>query len=718
VLARIGRTIAGSLRYKLLLLVLFPILLIMPLALWLAVSWTDHFTDEQLYRKVNTDLAVADSEFVRLQQEHLSRLGSLAQSYRFRTAFTHDNGELIRDQLDAVRQTGGFAFLHLTDLKGHCLFLGSDEPALTTKLSPLRSTAVRTGAPAEGVEIYSHRELERESPLLAQKAQMWLVRPKGSPPAGAPVETRGLMLRMIYPVKVAGMGVVALLDGGMLLNRNFGFVDAIRDLVYGPGSVPPGGWGAVTVFLGDVRVSTNLPHKESQGERALGTRVPEDVRERVLGEGHKWIGRTFVANHWYISAYEPISDVNGRRVGMLNTEVLEAPFRTPYEHALSVLFGTLLLTMVLGGVVAIRGAESIFRPIEKMTAVVRAEQAGERRRIGPVKSEDEIGELARQFDTMLDLLQARNEQVRAAADSLETKVEQRTCELKEQNVRLERTIDLLRQTRQQLVIAEKLAALGELTAGVAHEINNPTAVILGNMDIIASELGEHAEPVRTEIDLIVQQVYRIRAIVDQLLRYSRSTSRPEALQELDVNEIIENTLVLVRHELAAKAAKVERRLEATSRVRMNAQELQQVLVNLIVNAAHAIPTEGTIRLSTREWSRGGVVIGVEDDGEGIPPALLDRVFDPFYTTRHQGSGLGLSVSFGLIRQYGGQLTVASEQGKWTRFEIWLHREPVYTDDEEALMERYVDSQGASAPVGQVDDQQARRGEEAQSTKGG
>ncbi|MGA7801660.1 MAG: cache domain-containing protein [Gammaproteobacteria bacterium] len=689
-LSRIRRRIANSLRYKLLLLVLFPILMVMPLALWLAVSWTDHFTDEQLYRKVNTDLAVADSEFVRLQQEHLSRLASLAESYRFHTAFTAGDGEVIRDQLQAMRQTGGFAFLHLTDLKGHCLFAAPGEPAETTKLSPLRSTAVQTGAPAEGVEIFSHEELERESPLLAQKAQMWLVGSKTTMPAAPAVEGRGLVLRMIYPVEVAGKGVVALLDGGMLLNRNFGFVDAIRGLVYGPGSVPPGGWGAVTVFLGDVRVSTNLPHKESKGERALGTRVPNDVRERVLVEGQKWIGRTFVANHWYISAYEPIADVNGERVGMLNTEVLEAPFRTPYDHALSVLFATLLLTMVIGAVVAIRGAESIFRPIEQMTAVVRAEQAGESRRIGPVQSRDEIGELARQFDTLLDLLQARNEQVRAAAESLEYKVDQRTRELKEQNVRLERTIDLLRQTRQQLVTAEKLAALGELTAGVAHEINNPTAVILGNMDIIASELGEQAGPVRTEIDLIVQQVYRIRAIVDQLLRYSRPAGHPQSVSDLDVNEIIDNTLILVRHELAAKAAKVERRLQATTRIAMNPQELQQVLVNLIVNAAHAIGRGGRLTIGSREWPRGGVVIDVEDDGEGIPQTMIDRVFDPFYTTRRQGSGLGLSVSYGLIRRYGGQLTVASQEGKWTRFEIFLHREPVYTDDEEALMERYVD----------------------------
>jgi len=373
---------------------------------------------------------------------------------------------------------------------------------------------------------------------------------------------------------------------------------------------------------------------------------------------------------------------------MLNTEVLEAPFRTPYYRALVGLVAMLLLAALLGAVLAIRGAKSIFRPIELMTAVVRAEQAGEKRRIGPLPARDEIGELARQFDAMLDLLQARNEQIRAAAGQLEIKVQERTAQLQEKNRRLERTVELLRHTRRQLVTAEKLAALGELTAGVAHEINNPTAVILGNMDLIVAELGDRAEPVRTEIELIIEQVYRIRSILDQLLRYSRSRPDEGGFEPVDVNAVVENTLALVNHELRTKQLEVNARLEAVTRVQIRPQELQQVLVNLLVNAAHASRPRGRIDVTTREWAAQGVVLSVQDYGCGIPASRLDKVFDPFFTTTAKGTGLGLSVSYGLIRHYGGQITVASEEGAWTRFEVFVRRQPVYTDDEEALMERY------------------------------
>jgi len=318
-----------------------------------------------------------------------------------------------------------------------------------------------------------------------------------------------------------------------------------------------------------------------------------------------------------------------------------------------------------------------------MTTVVRAEQAGERRRIGAVSSQDELGELARQFDHMLDLLDERNREIRRAATELEAKVESRTRELLDKNIRLQNTINLLQQTRQRLITAEKLAAVGELTAGIAHEINNPTAVILGNMDVVISELGAAVEPVATEVELIIAQVYRIRAIVDQLLQYSRPSQYVGYVEELDVNRLIRDTLPLVQHELERRRARLDQSLQAGTRIRINRQELQQVLVNLLVNAAHALPAGGRIELHTRDWPDKGVVIGVKDYGSGIPRERLGRVFDPFYTTKQGGgTGLGLSVSYGLVRRYGGQITVDSEEGQWTHFEVYLRRVPVFVDEDE------------------------------------
>jgi two-component system NtrC family sensor kinase len=320
-----------------------------------------------------------------------------------------------------------------------------------------------------------------------------------------------------------------------------------------------------------------------------------------------------------------------------------------------------------------------------MMAVVRATQAGLERRIGEIDSRDELRELARQFDSMLDLLQQRNREIQRAAAELETKVEERTHELEMKNTDLEATVDLLHKTRQQLVMAEKLAAVGELAAGVAHDIHNPTAVILGNLDILATELGSAIDPVRTEIDLIMQQVERIRHIVNRLLQFSRPSRETGEVVEVEINQLIKNTVPLVRHMVEERSITFRQRLAATRLIRINPYDLEAVLINLTINAYHAVSPGGIVEISTADWDHRGVVISVRDDGIGIPPEMLHRIFDQFFTTDPQRrTGLGLSISYGLIHRYGGDITVESEPGKGSVFHVWLPQEPVFAPQLEAI----------------------------------
>ena len=209
-------------------------------------------------------------------------------------------------------------------------------------------------------------------------------------------------------------------------NANFTFVDVIRDLVYGPGSLAAGSIGTVTVFLDDVRITTNVPIRP--GERALGTRVSNEVRTNVLDQGNTWIARAFVVNDWYISSYEPIIDVDGNRVGMLYAGFLEAPYRQSLINALIVLVLLFFALMGLTALVAVKGAKSIFKPIELMSSVVHATREGEEKRIGKIVSKDEIGSLANEFDAMLDLLNERKLLIQNWANELEEKVEERNSE--------------------------------------------------------------------------------------------------------------------------------------------------------------------------------------------------------------------------------------------------------------------------------------------------
>lgn len=676
---KLWHTINSSVRYKLLALVLVPILLVVPAIFALSVYWSDKFSRQQLFMKVTTDLAVAHDVFKRIRLGYLAKLTELGESYRLRSLFDNKDLTGIEAELKTLKGREGFAFLHLIQPSADG---GWNDALLGRKSTPLIAKAV-LGKAEGGVEIFSHLDLQSEDPELATNVQLPLLETPRAVPTSRTVEDRAMVLRVLYPMRNSFGEVFAILDGGVLLNNNFEFVDTIRDLVYGPGSLPEDSVGTVTVFLDDVRITTNVPLRE--GERALGTRVSREVREKVLEQGEPWIESAFVVNDWYISAYEPIVDVEGKRVGMLYAGFLEAPYQRDNLQALGVLILLFLGVTLVSSVVAVRGATSIFRPLESMTAVVRATQRGEEQRNGEIRSKDELGELARQFDQMLDQLQERAREIQRYNDELENKVEERTFELQQKNVELQKTIDLLKDTRQQLVSKEKLAALGELTAGIAHELNNPTAVILGNLDLMRAELGNAADPVQIEMELINQQCHRIRAIVDNLLQYSRPSQYIGAVKEVDVNAVIDDTLMLVSHAVDKKEVSVVKRCRATRKVQNNAQHLQHVLVNLITNAVNAMEERGEIVLGTCDWKNEGVVVYVKDTGSGIEHENVDRIFDPFFTTSQRGTGLGLPVSYALTRRYGGRITVKSRPGMGTVFYVWLLTQADMQDEDDLLL---------------------------------
>lgn len=675
-----------TVRYKVLVLVLFPILLVMPIALMLAIYWGANFSYDQLYIKVNTDLSVSHDIFERIKRDYLNALGKTADSYTFRSALADDNSEAIQKQIDQLKWEYSFSYIQLIDVYGQPLHSVNQPPNnIDSRLSSALKAA-QVGKASVGVEIFSATDLKRQR--LAEQVHLPLIETPRARATNKVTEDRGMMIRALYPIVDADKKVLAILDAGVLLNANFSFVDVIRDLVYGPGSLIKGSIGTVTVFLDDVRINTNVPIRT--GERALGTRVSDEVRTIVLDKGKTWINRAFVVNDWYISSYEPIIDIDGNRVGMLYAGFLEAPFRQSLINALIVLVLLFLILMALTSLVAVIGAKSIFKPIERMSSVVHATREGKDLRIGKIESKDEIGALANEFDVMLDLLNKRKFQIQRWANELEQKVDERTSELKLKNSELTSTIAVLTKTRQQLVIAEKLAALGELTAGVAHEINNPTAVILGNIDVITAEMGAQIEPVQDEVDLIIEQIYRIKDITTNLLQYAKPDAYAGYMNEIDVNQLIKETSKLVQHLRSDISYTLELSLDASILVRINRQELQQVLVNLMTNSIQALPdTNGLVSVNSRNFGHKGVQIIVKDNGIGMDIDSTSKVFNPFYTTKTQGegTGLGLSISYGLVRRYGGNIEVASDLNSGTEFIITLLRDPVLLEHEDMLQQQ-------------------------------
>ncbi|EGT3626094.1 HAMP domain-containing protein [Morganella morganii] len=676
----------AKVRYRILILTLLPILLTLVSLVFITIYWNISYTGKQLFMKVKADLSVAENTLQQVQVRQEKQLERVVTSWTFQNDFRPLfsgkalTGEVVhRASLDAFLLEQKKQ-LNLDYLRLVTVAEAAADPDLRQILPKINGLL-----PYSGLMVLPPERLARIDPELAITASIPIVATLRAQSPTKTVEERGLLSRSLLPVPDMQGKVAWYLDGGILFNRDTRIVDHIRDLVYDKGTLPERSIGTVTIFLDNIRISTNVPlhfyptGSETQG-RALGSLVSEEVKEKVLTQGEQWVDRAFVFNDWFISAYAPLEDIRGQRVGMIYTGFSESPFIHNYLLNIIELGTILMLVLLVSGLLVYRGAYSLLQPIERIHHVVQAVQSGRNIRIGALglDRDNELSNLAEQFDSMLDLLQRRNAQIQAAAEQLEMKVEERTRSLQDKTLELQRNVALLNETRQQLVTNEKLTALGELTAGIAHEINNPTAVILGNMELLRYELGDNAEVVKEEIDLVIQQVGRISTIIRSLLQYSRPGEFNAPLEMHPMTPIIEEMLVLVRHSIQKQEVVLITELNASCPVQVNRPQLLQVLINLVVNAAHAMDGKGRIWVRTYDWVPQdmpiGVKIEVEDEGSGIAPEQLGRIFDPFYTTRKDGTGLGLSLSYGIIKRIGGTIEVSSTLGKGTLFTIGLYHE--------------------------------------------
>ncbi|NIY76337.1 HAMP domain-containing protein [Thalassospira sp. HF15] len=648
-----------SVRFKLLAIALLPTLVILPLLLGvMMVRWNTKF-DALLTSKVSGDLTIAHQYFTHILENTGEQIEALGQSVAFRDVLRAGNQAEIDRLLTERQRALGLDFLYLSPGNGS---ESGDRPEGEW---PVIASAYG-GQSSTNIDIFSNADLAAISPDLAERARLDLIETPNAVPTTRDAETRGMVVHSASHVELP-TGENAALVGGILLNQNLGFIDTINDLVYRQSSLPEGSQGTATLFLDDVRVSTNV--RLFADRRALGTRVSGVVRKTVLEDGKVWLDRAFVVNDWYISAYEPIKDSYGKRVGMLYVGFLEAPFAQTKYESLLILIGAFLFVAALSVPIFLRWARGIFKPLERMTNTIRRVESGDfSARTSIDQVQDEISLVAEHLDDLLDQVQERDKRLRAWNDQLNARVDARTSELQEANRQLEATT-------KQLIMSEKLAAIGEITAGVAHEINNPVAVLQGNLDVLRDLLGEHAKLGDTEFRLIDEQVNRINLIVTKLLQFAKPEEYAGFVERHSVAEVIDDCMPLVAHLLSRADIEVVREHQSTRLVLMNRTELQQVLVNLMVNALHAMPESGTLTLidaDVDQAGKPGIKITVRDTGTGMDAKVLNRIFDPFYTTkRREGTGLGLSITRTLIDRQGGSLDVESEPGKGTTFTIWL-----------------------------------------------
>jgi two-component system NtrC family sensor kinase len=460
---------------------------------------------------------------------------------------------------------------------------------------------------------------------LADQAHIPLIETeKAAPVPYDPREgTAGLVLVAVTPVISDGGDLVGTVVLGHLFNNDFTLVDRIQEVA---------GVDTATIFFGDLRVSTNV--QDEAGNRAIGTRVSQEVFDQVLVAGQEFTGPAYVVNQWYITRYQPLYNHTRNIVGMLYVGAKQASFlrlRTSFRTQIFLIAGATIFLAIL---IAFPVSFSISRPLTGLARATRQVAQGDWSVRVPVEGYHEMRTLARSFNTM---------------------------------------VATLKEAQEQLVQKEKLASVGQLAAGVAHEINNPLGSVLLYADILRKETPDPETQTQQDLDMIIREATRCKTIVNDLLNFSRQNE--VMAQQTALNDVLRELVEEARKQTLYEDVEIVTDLEPDlPPIQADPLQLRQVLINLMNNAAEAMPQGGTLTLRSRSGpTPNHVVVQVEDTGVGIPPENMKKLFTPFFTTKPigKGTGLGLAIIYGIVKMHRGQIAVQSEPGEGTRFTITL-----------------------------------------------
>ncbi|HML79279.1 sensor histidine kinase [Geobacter sulfurreducens] len=617
----------------------------------------------QAQEKVRTDLnaarAVYDGEV-----EHIRDVVKFTATNPFTAAILEKSDrDTLRSLLAPLLKAEGLDILTAVDAGGKVIFRASNAEAHgDLKVNDAVVSRALRGEQVSGTDVLTPEELVKEGTALAARAAIEIVpTPRARARKDELVERTGMVMVAASPVRDERGRIVGALYGGVLLNGNNELVDRIKKIVFEAVRFQGRDVGTATIFLGDLRIATNV--YTAPDRRAIGTRLSEEVFNRVILSREKWVGRAFVVNDWYFSSYEPILSPGGVPIGSLYVGMPEKPY-SEMKREIALIFGVVLFCgSFIGLAISSFIASRLARPIGELETVARRITAGERDLEIAIHTRDEIGDLAGEFAQMTRTLAQREEDIRKLNRELEQKVLDRTAQLEEKNL-------LLVKTQEDLVRAAKLADIGMLAAGVAHEINNPMAIIRGNAELLQMALPDD-DPNREEVDTIAQQVGRVERIIGSLLKFARQQQR--RLGTVSLPPLLDDILKQMGHQVPLTRIEIRKEYAVDlPPLAGDPDQLRQVFTNLVLNAIQAMPDGGSLTVATARDEEGGTcTVSVSDTGRGIAPENLKRIFSPFFTTKSEGTGLGLSVSYGIVKDHGGNILVESTEGEGTTFRVVL-----------------------------------------------
>ena len=591
--------------------------------------------------KVRHDLNAARELYLSNLEQINSVVRTNANRFFLRDALLTGNFSEAYHELQQVRQGEGLDVLTLTDETGEVILRTSffDNTGDNQADNELIKAVMEYNVPVSSTLLVSGEELNQESPLLANQAHISFIDTPLAREREETEETAGMMLIAGAPVFDDQNDLIGVLYGGTLLNRNFGIVDKVKETVYEEVQYKGKDIGTATIFQDDVRISTNVENED--GTRALGTRVTEEVYNQVVGHGQPWIGRAYVVNNWYITAHEPIRDIAGKIIGILYVGVLEEKYND-IRQSMILTFGAITIAGVLVAlIVSYFIARWILIPIFKLINASKAVASGDLNAKVEISTRDELEYLADSFNAMALALRKRDEQLKEFAT-------------------------------QKIMASERLALIGQLSANVAHELNNPLTGIVTYSHLILEDTDPD-DPKKKSLEKIVGQAIRCRDIIRGLLDFSRQRKPDKTLS--NINTVMEQCLSFVENQALFLNIEITKNFqEDLPMLVLDASQIERVIMNMIINAAEAMDGDGELILTTRSTlEKDTVELEFRDTGPGISKENIEKIFDPFFTTKDvgHGTGLGLAISYGVVKAHNGIISVDSELGKGTTFTVRL-----------------------------------------------
>ncbi len=594
----------------------------------------------QVQTRIRNDLISAH----KIYDEYVDRVEQILLAVSIRRRMDEPLEKEIEGDLGNVFQSifinSGLDILTLMDMNGKVLYRAHNPGSKGDDVSqiPIIDKVLKQWEPVMGTVIFSAEMLAGEGKDISERASIQLMPTPKARPSSKKTEDRGMFIAAAVPfVSLHNDEKLGILLGGYLLNRNSEIVDKIKLEVFEDLMDAHTDVGTATIFFDDLRISTNVMLKEN--ERAIGSRLSEEVYDHVIQNGKVWSDRAFVVSDWYLTSYEPLRDINGLIIGSLYVGVLEAPYKQPQKILLLFILGMLCFTALSAFLLTFFYMKRMMRPIDNIVQMSKRLMQGDLSARCMIRPSGEMGLLCSTIDQMADAFEKYEK-------------------------------NLQKETQLQIGQSEKLAAIGRLAAGVAHEINNPLTSILNFTHLVKEKKTNDEEDLR-DLTIIIEETNRVRKIVRELLDFARQS--PAKKESVEINKILQQLVSLIVKQKEFRDIRfIENYDDRLKTVHADKNQIQQVFLNLLLNSAESIAKDGTITISSED-KNGQCIISIADTGCGIRSEDLNKIFDPFYTTKPvgKGTGLGLSVSYGIIKQYSGDIHCESKEGEGTTFIVTI-----------------------------------------------